>query len=242
MGENAFFTEPGGRAAHSLYIADTCTTCHMVETDPPAELSNNLAGTNHTFEASKAICSSCHLNIVAADVQDGVTTGLASMATAIIDAVIADIVAIAANANVAGVILDYSSSDTTHVIINNSGAAANTIASAVLTSRHSFDFTLEDGTEVTSGLDDMALWQDLDTDGIVDAGEVTEGDTNGEGLADSEITLADTVTTITTNGQNIAKANWNHALLVYDGSLGVHNPSYVNKVITKTLLALTPAP
>jgi hypothetical protein len=242
MGENAFFTEPGGRAAHSLYIADTCTTCHMVETDPPAELSNNLAGTNHTFEASKAICSSCHLNIVAADVQDGVTTGLASMATAIINAVIADIVAIAANVNVTGVILDYDDEATTHTIINDSGVAANTIASAVLTSRHSFDFTLGDGTVVTSGLDDMALWQDLNTDGIVDAGEVTEGDTNGEGLADSKITLADTVTEITTNGQNIAKANWNHSLLVYDGSLGVHNPSYVNKIISKTIIALTPSP
>jgi hypothetical protein len=242
MGENAFFTEPGDRAAHSLYITDTCTTCHMVKTDPPAELSNNLAGTNHTFEASKAICSSCHLNIVAADVQDGVTTGLASMATAIINAVIADIVAIAANVNVTGVILDYDDEATTHTIINDSGVAANTIASAVLTSRHSFDFTLGDGTVVTSGLDDMALWQDLNTDGIVDAGEVTEGDTNGEGLADSKITLADTVTEITTNGQNIAKANWNHSLLVYDGSLGVHNPSYVNKIISKTIIALTPSP
>jgi hypothetical protein len=69
---------------------------------------------------------------------------------------------------------------------------------------------------------------------------VTQGDTNGDGLVDSAITLADTLTTITTNGQNIAKARWNFELLVEDSSLGVHNPSYVNKIITKTLLALTP--
>jgi hypothetical protein len=88
----------------------------------------------------------------------------------------------------------------------------------------------------------MALWQDLNADGIVDVAEVTQGDTNGHGLVDSANTLADTVTVITTNGQNIAKARWNWELLVEDMSLGVHNPSYVNKIITKTLLALTPAP
>jgi hypothetical protein len=244
MGENAFFTEPGDIGAHAKYITDTCTNCHMQKTDPPADLSHNLGGTNHTFEASKEICSSCHLNLVAADVQGGVTTGIASMETAIVAAVVADIEAIASDAAVTGVILDYDDEATTHTIIDDSGAAANTIASAVMSHGHGLpiEFTLDDGTVITSGLDDMALWQDLNTDGIVDVGEVTQGDTNGDGLVDSAITLADTLTTITTNGQNIAKARWNFELLVEDSSLGVHNPSYVNKIITKTLLALTPAP
>jgi formate-dependent nitrite reductase cytochrome c552 subunit len=242
MGENAFFTEPGDIGAHAKYITDTCTNCHMQKTDPPADLSHNLGGTNHTFEASKEICSSCHLNLVAADVQGGVTTGIASMETAIVAAVVADIEAIASDAAVTGVILDYDDEATTHTIIDDSGAAANTIASAVMSHGHGLpiEFTLDDGTVITSGLDDMALWQDLNTDGIVDVGEVTQGDTNGDGLVDSAITLADTLTTITTNGQNIAKARWNFELLVEDSSLGVHNPSYVNKIITKTLLALTP--
>jgi hypothetical protein len=59
MGENAFFVAVGERAAHS-YIENSCTTCHMVLSPPPAELSYNLGGTNHSFEASAEICGDCH--------------------------------------------------------------------------------------------------------------------------------------------------------------------------------------
>jgi hypothetical protein len=59
MGENAFFVTVGERSPHS-YIENTCTTCHMVLTPPPADLSYNLSGTNHTFEPSHEICASCH--------------------------------------------------------------------------------------------------------------------------------------------------------------------------------------
>jgi len=59
MGENAYFVSVGTRSKHS-YLADTCTTCHMERTPPPAELSYALGGTNHSFAASTAICSDCH--------------------------------------------------------------------------------------------------------------------------------------------------------------------------------------
>ena len=59
MGENAFFVGIGARGGHS-YITDTCSTCHMVITDPPADLSHNLGGTNHTFAADPQICTDCH--------------------------------------------------------------------------------------------------------------------------------------------------------------------------------------
>ena len=49
----------GQRSKHSL-VTDTCTGCHMVLSPPPAEFSRNLAGTNHEFEASMAICGDCH--------------------------------------------------------------------------------------------------------------------------------------------------------------------------------------
>ncbi len=59
MGENAYLVETGNRGNHS-FIADTCTNCHMVQTQPPPVLSYNQGGTNHTFIASRDICADCH--------------------------------------------------------------------------------------------------------------------------------------------------------------------------------------
>ena len=59
MGQNAYLVEVGDRGNHS-YITDTCTNCHMSKTSPPAALSYNQSGTNHTFAASLDICSECH--------------------------------------------------------------------------------------------------------------------------------------------------------------------------------------
>lgn len=59
MGENAYLVSAGRRSPHS-YIKDVCAKCHMEETPPPAELSYQLSGTNHTFKATISICSSCH--------------------------------------------------------------------------------------------------------------------------------------------------------------------------------------
>jgi hypothetical protein len=68
MGQNVYLTEVGDRGYHSQ-LEDSCATCHMEETPPPADLAYNLGGTNHTFYASKEICDSCHQVIVAEDVQ-----------------------------------------------------------------------------------------------------------------------------------------------------------------------------
>jgi hypothetical protein len=59
MGQNAYLVDVGVRGAHS-FVTDTCVNCHMEQTDPPDLLSYNRGGTNHTFFASKDICSRCH--------------------------------------------------------------------------------------------------------------------------------------------------------------------------------------
>jgi hypothetical protein len=60
MGYNAYFVGSGNyRSPHAL-ITDTCANCHMEQTPPPVLLSYNLAGTNHAFKPSLAICSNCH--------------------------------------------------------------------------------------------------------------------------------------------------------------------------------------
>ena len=98
LGENAYFVTVGARSPHS-YIEDTCATCHMELTDPPAALSYNLAGTNHTFEASMAICTECHGAFTGGTLEDAIHGGLADLAKAIEEAIAAEIAAQTAAGN-----------------------------------------------------------------------------------------------------------------------------------------------
>ena len=64
LGQNLYFTKVGSKGFHAV-IEDSCVSCHMEKTNPPAGLANKNAdgsygGTNHTFFASKQICSKCH--------------------------------------------------------------------------------------------------------------------------------------------------------------------------------------
>jgi len=59
MGENAYFVPTDSRSPHS-YITNTCVTCHLDESPPPAEYSFQLGGTNHAFKANADICGNCH--------------------------------------------------------------------------------------------------------------------------------------------------------------------------------------
>jgi len=65
LGHNAYFMGNSGgdvskfKSPHAT-ITDTCVTCHMEKTAPPALLSNAYGGTNHTFVASMSICNGCH--------------------------------------------------------------------------------------------------------------------------------------------------------------------------------------
>jgi Carboxypeptidase regulatory-like domain len=85
MGRNAYFVT-GQRSRHS-FLADTCATCHMEATPPPPELSYNLSGTNHSFTASKTICSQCHGAYDGGTIQSAFDTSLAQLATEITNAV-----------------------------------------------------------------------------------------------------------------------------------------------------------
>ena len=92
MGENAYFVSVGQRSPHSL-IEDTCTGCHMVLSPPPAEFSRQGAGTNHGFEASSDICTSCHGAFTGGTLDDAVHGGLEELKAAIEGSIIKEIVA-----------------------------------------------------------------------------------------------------------------------------------------------------
>ncbi|HEU4521509.1 MAG TPA: hypothetical protein VFT12_05875, partial [Thermoanaerobaculia bacterium] len=78
MGENMYFTAVGKRGYHSM-IEDSCVTCHMESTAPPAALSYNGGGTNHAFYASKDICAKCHTNITVESVQGPIEAKMESL-------------------------------------------------------------------------------------------------------------------------------------------------------------------
>jgi hypothetical protein len=78
MGQNMYFTKVGQRGFHGM-IDDTCTTCHMESTAPVPVLSNAGGGTNHTFYASKTICSKCHTEITADAVQGQVQAKMTAL-------------------------------------------------------------------------------------------------------------------------------------------------------------------
>ncbi|MFZ2492977.1 MAG: hypothetical protein WA208_15955 [Thermoanaerobaculia bacterium] len=82
VGQNMYFVETGTKGYHGM-MADACVACHMEKTAPPPLLSYNSGGTNHTFFASKTICSKCHTNITAASVQHEVETTMHELATQI---------------------------------------------------------------------------------------------------------------------------------------------------------------
>ncbi len=82
MGQNLYFAKVGNRGFHAM-VQDSCVTCHMEKTPPPADLSLPGVGTNHTFYASNTICSKCHTEITADSVQGPVEAKLESLKGAI---------------------------------------------------------------------------------------------------------------------------------------------------------------
>jgi hypothetical protein len=87
MGQNLFFTKVGTRGFHAM-IQDSCTSCHMEKTNPPADLANlnadgSYGGTNHTFFASNTICSKCHSDITKDAVQAPVMAKMGALKTQI---------------------------------------------------------------------------------------------------------------------------------------------------------------
>jgi hypothetical protein len=224
MGENAYFVTPGSRGAHS-YLANTCATCHMELTDPPAEFSYQLSGTNHSFRADLSICGDCHGQFDGGTLQTATEASLEELAAALESAAKDELTGVgiihvraydeatdlysSSDSAVANVTLDLSATPIASIAL---GEAHGQAALTLTLQSPPLSITWTDGSTTTTSQVGVQLGS-LYTD---DAGSQGSRVYSGNG--------------------SFFKGLWNLLLLEHDGSLGVHNPSFFNEVVQQTLL------
>ena len=209
MGENAYFVSVGRRSPHSL-IEDTCTGCHMVLSPPPAEFSRQGAGTNHSFEASRDICTSCHGVFTGGTLDDAVHGGLEELKLAIEVAITKEVAVQTSAGNT--VVLKAMGPDESDVNITR-GSAVTAVEFVESHGRQSMNITVDDVV-----YEHVRMGRDTD---VIDP----DGNSVGTLLASDA-------------GQRIVKAGWNYFLIEGDGSEGVHNPSFTLEVVGASVDAL----
>jgi hypothetical protein len=222
MGENAYFVPTEARSPHAL-IENTCVTCHLNESPPPADYSNNLAGTNHGFKASLNICSSCHSNAINAEgLQVNVENKMTDLAAAMSKYLLGKMPA-------STFVKDY----TVHTFNNVSydvksdaiAIAKDNIASMEPTEPHGQQgFLIKLKSPVTVSY------------------KPATGTAHTMTLTTLEVQLGDVTTngtvTVVTATDNLVKAGWNYFLIHGDNSKGIHNPAFTIDIINASITAL----
>ena len=223
MGENAFFVTTPDRSPHAS-LTDTCVTCHVEKTPPPAEFSYNGGGTNHTFKASVEICADCHNEALNGEAfKAGNEAKLLKLQQTIAAYVLGKL-------PTSFSVQDYTA---------HSFAGKN------------YDM-LSDITVISK--DNIATIELTEPHGqqgylITFKTPVTFNYAPTTGEAPHKMTLPATTVrlgNLTTNGtttvfaftDTIVKANWNYFLVHGDASGGIHNPAFVNAILDATIQAL----
>jgi hypothetical protein len=229
MGQNAFFVETGVRGAHSL-VTDTCANCHMVQTPPPAVLSYNLGGTNHTFYASKDVCANCHSEITADTVQAANIAQRPFLQTSLEGALEAQLNAqLAAGNDVTFVGTDVDGVEQTVTVTAASGSTFVVTNYADSHGRQAADLTVDDGVAPVAYT--HAQIRNID---------VSDGVNTAQLLSYGSVV------------QTIAEAGWNFLMATNERSDGVHNPTFSGQIIAgaqnvldnmdATVVEVVPAP
>lgn len=159
MGQNAYLVEVGVRGVHS-YVEDTCVACHMKSTPPPAALSYNLGGSNHTFFAGTEICADCHGEMIDPDaLQSAFSSTSDTLKSLVEDALLALIQTQIAEGNK----IQLTVSGEVTVITN--AATIESLAFGEGSGRQTITLTLTDGTVVgPAGINNVKVLDDADAD------------------------------------------------------------------------------
>lgn len=224
MGQNAYFVDVGQRSPHS-FIIDSCATCHMELTPPPAEFSFSGAGTNHSFEASLDICGQCHGAFDGGTLQASIEEELEDLGRVMGRYLLNQI-------NSAGgmvFIQDFTPHELNGVFYDLKSAAVEVAASNI------------EALEPTEPHGQQGF-----TMHFVDPVELTYSPEGEEPhtltLSEAEVQLGDFTTDGTAQlipaSDVLVKAGWNYFLIHGDGSEGIHNPSFTLEVIVAAKEAL----
>jgi hypothetical protein len=213
MGQNAFFVTVGVRGKHSL-INDTCTNCHMRQTPPPDLLSYNLGGTNHTFLASRDICSECHASITAEEVQSATRTQMSFLAASL-EGKLAEMITAYVGAGDNVTLTDMTDPADEDIDLPDrtlTGADTVTVANyADSHGRQAVDVTVDDGVNppVTGHLQLRRILVNTDNNIVTHLGNGNSGP-----------------------GETLAKAGWNYLMAVNEHSFGIHNPTFSLQILS----------
>ena len=219
MGMNFWFVAQNQRSPHS-FLTDTCTNCHMEQTDPPEALSYNLGGTNHTFAADSAICAKCHGSFDADGLMAGFDAQHAMLGEKIGSAVMTRL-------NTLGTFYGSTLIDLTTGLESSAGVTiatgANPVTKVELGSSHgrmAYIITVTNPISVT--------WDD-------GAGGTTTSSVSTFEVQIQYVLTAMGGTRLYLDDSTTIKASWNYFMLLNDKSHGVHNPGLAVEVIAATL-------
>ena len=222
MGQNAYFVNTPMRSPHAA-IKNTCTACHMEETPPPAQYSNQGAGTNHSFAATLTICSSCHTKALDGNAFIlGEEEQIAKLGKAMSDTLLK-------RAGVQFFVQDYTphafAGKDYDVRSNAIQIQTSNIASVEPTEPHGqqgFLFTLKTPITVT-----YAPTGETPHTASVTILEVQLGNITTDGTK-----------AVVAPSDPLVRVGWNYWLLHGDGSGGIHNPAFASEIISSSMNAL----
>lgn len=213
LGYNAFFVTTGVRGPHSL-IEDTCASCHVERTPPPADLSYNLSGTNHSFTATAEACTACHGGFDPGSLIANTDRALHDLELLYVDALRAEIAMHVA----AGREVEVSGSDLAGNPVTMVIGATSVVGEIHLTESHgraAMDIDVDNG----AGMIHVSHCR-LNSDTTILDAAVPAGTLLNNGFS--------------TNDEILAKSQWNYFLIHNDQSGGVHNPGWVTEILAAT--------
>jgi hypothetical protein len=219
MGENAYFVTTGARGGHS-YIEDTCATCHVELSPPPAPYTTE---TNHAFTASPEICGDCHGEFKNGENMIATTEAkIAALGTRLSSYALSKLPDSFMVAEYTAHTDNGKSYDLASAPTSISKSNVKSLGLTEVHGRQAFTMTLNSPVTFTYAPNgEQPHTQSLTTIQFQLGGLTKDGKALAFAATDP-----------------LYKAGWNYYLLENDGSAGVHNPAWVNDVLTATMNVL----
>ncbi|HYD40434.1 MAG TPA: hypothetical protein VEB43_06355 [Anaeromyxobacter sp.] len=246
-GRNAFFIDalPAGQAATALPLAgphlgttaDSCVLCHVRNVPEDIRDDYLVSGSNHTFKATMEVCKSCHAPAEVAEFEEHKRTvhdEIVALQRAIEARILARI-----NANGFDSAVRYDLATDGDLPLNG---ADPTIEPGRVASVELYETHGQPAVKVTlTGTPVVAFGTQLQN--IRNYNTWTAAfPASATGTPLFVVNTGTTSAPVAGADQTLAKIIYNFFLVEGDGTEGVHNPAFVDAVITATMAQLPPLP